>query len=111
MGIGYDHQVTIGDLITGLFLSLAVARGVRVVIVDTIAEPLRRFVVAKFGPSSKLVVLIYCPWCLSWWFSLAAAVFAALTGLVSSWPAALVMIPACSYGAAAISMQVEREQA
>lgn len=97
------------DLVTGIFVALAVVRIIRIVAVDTITEPARIWVVNRLGAKSMLVELIYCPWCLGWWASIGLVLFAKLGGLISSWPAALVMIPACAYGAAIISMRAEKE--
>lgn len=87
------------DLITALVLVFAVARMIQLVAADTITEPFRQYVYKRFGVSSLLVELIGCPWCLGWWFSVALALSAKLGGLVSSWPATAIMIPAVAYGA------------
>lgn len=89
------------DLITALVLVFAVARVIRLVAEDTITEPIRQRIYRRFGVPSLPVELIGCPWCLGWWISAAFVLFAKLGGLVSGWPAALVMIPAVAYGAVA----------
>jgi len=92
----YDHHVAITtqDLYLLVILAFAGARITRIVMLDTIAAPLRDWVWGRFGVTSRAGILLACPWCVSWWVSVATVVFSLLFGLVSSVPVALLMIPA-----------------
>lgn len=46
---------------------LAVARVTRFVVADNLTEPLRTWVVGRFGEESKLAYLVNCFWCTSIW--------------------------------------------
>jgi hypothetical protein len=97
------------DLVTAIVVALATTRLIQLAMFDTVTEPIRRWVYGRFGPGSKAVELLGCPWCCGWWISVALVGFAWTTGLVSSLPTALIMIPACSYVAVAIGAIIEKE--
>ena len=97
------------DLITAIIAAFAVTRLIRLIMSDTVTEPIRQWAFRRFGPGSKVVELLGCPWCCGWWISAALVGFAWATNLVSSLPTALIMIPACSYAAVAIGATIERE--
>jgi hypothetical protein len=97
------------DLVTAIIVTLATTRLIQLTMFDTVTEPIRRWVYSRFGPGSKTVELLGCPWCCGWWISVALVGFAWTTGLVSNLPTALIMIPACSYVAVAIGATIEKE--
>jgi len=84
-----------------LIISLAVFRLTRLIIEDTILEPLRERTVFRLAPDSELRSLFDCAWCLSFWLSVLAVIsfllfpqgttwvalpfaFSSVTGLIAS---------------------------
>jgi hypothetical protein len=68
-------------------LSLAVFRVVRLIIEDTLLEPLREKTIFKLHPTdSKIRELFTCPWCIGFWLSCAAV------GLFYLWPAIILWL-------------------
>lgn len=71
---------------TLVIYALAVMRVVRLINFDTILDGMRVTVVKVFGPESKLVYFITCPWCVGFWVSLASAYLpVAIIGLPWWW--------------------------
>lgn len=62
---------------------LAVARVTRLINFDSVLDPVRVAVARVFGPGSKIVYFLGCPWCVGWW---AALVGAAGPVMVIGWP-------------------------
>ena len=58
-----------------LLITLAVARGSKLISSDFIGQPLRKAVVARNGEQGWFTFLVHCPWCISMWLSFAAAPF------------------------------------
>ena len=52
---------------------LAVMRVVRLINYDTVLDTPRIAIVKVFGPDSKVVYFITCPWCVGFWVALASA--------------------------------------
>ena len=59
------------------------ARVTRFVNSDVLAAPLRIWVMRRFGPTSKAMTLVECPWCLSIWVAAGAA---AVATWAADWP-------------------------
>lgn len=53
-----------------------VARVTRFITADTLAAPIRSWVVRRFGPESRPANLIECPWCASIWIAFPVAAIA-----------------------------------
>jgi hypothetical protein len=96
------------DLFTLIVATLATIRIVRAIAVDSITEPLRRWVVTRFGLGSRIDELVTCPWCLSWWVAWFAMTVAWLGGCVSSLGALLLLAPACAWLAPVAASLMER---
>lgn len=93
---------------TFLLLSLASARATRLIVHDTIAFPLRRWIVKRLGEVHPITYLFHCPYCMSVWTSMPAAavwVIANSVGWVWWLPAVLAM----SYLVAPILIRFEQE--
>lgn len=69
-----------------VILALAVFRVTRLLIEDSILEPLRERTTFQLDPRNKFRELLECPWCLGMWISFAAA------GLVLLWPAVITWL-------------------
>lgn len=55
-------------LVATLLLSvLAVARLTRIVTIDKVCEPFRKWLIRRLGARSMVVYLHHCPWCYSIW--------------------------------------------
>lgn len=54
-------------------LTLAVARGTRIITTDKIALPFRRWIVNKFGEESWAAYWVHCDWCSSIWVAFIAS--------------------------------------
>lgn len=78
------------DPVVLLLLILAVARIVRLVVDDAITEPVRSWVVNKWGSESKLAYLVHCTWCVGIWVSYPMAL---LTWLVPEVVVPLLLLP------------------
>jgi hypothetical protein len=57
-------------LLAFVVLVLAVARATRVIVIDEVATPLRKWVFARFGPEGRMAKLVRCYWCCGFWISL-----------------------------------------
>jgi hypothetical protein len=69
-----------------VILSLAVFRVVRLLIEDTLLEPLREATIFKLHPTeSKIRELFTCPWCIGFWLSLVAVVLFYFWPVVVLW--------------------------
>lgn len=83
------------DLVVALLLALgAVARITRFLTSDTLAGPLRAWIIARTHPDAPLATLISCPWCLSFWVAL-VVVPVAYVGAGHAWyliPAAVLAV-------------------
>lgn len=67
-------------------LSLAVFRVTRLIIEDTILEPLREKTVFKLHPTdSKIRELFACPWCVGFWLSVLAVLMFWAWPVVTLW--------------------------
>ena len=53
-------------------LVLAAARATRVIVIDDVAIPLRKWIFTKFGTDGRMAKLIRCYWCSGFWISLLA---------------------------------------
>lgn len=53
---------------------LAVMRVVRLINFDTVLDSPRAAIVRVFGPGSKVVYFITCPWCVGFWVALVSAI-------------------------------------
>lgn len=84
-------------LLVFVILVLATARLTRVINIDDIGAPLRRWVFQRFGEQSKMATLARCHWCSAVWISglltvpytlTMAALFTPLTGwqALAAWP-------------------------
>lgn len=70
-----------------VILSLAVFRVTRLLIEDTILEPLREKTIFKMHPTdSKIRELFTCPWCVGFWLSMMAV------GMFYLWPAVILWL-------------------
>lgn len=74
--------------------ALAVYRVTRLVVEDTIADPIRNRIV-EAAPEGRLAYLVTCPWCVSVWvaagwagLAVAAPAVAAPVGAALAWSAA-----------------------
>jgi hypothetical protein len=101
--------ITLGDLALLLVLSLAGCRITRIVMLDTISEPIRRWVWNRYGVDSKPGLLLGCPWCVSWWVSITLVGYSWLAGMTSSFWVALLLIPAVAYLTPAVGRLIERD--
>lgn len=59
--------------ITFAVLLFAAVRVTRLIVVDKLSEPLRQFLLKKLGAENWVTYLFFCPWCMGFWVSLAAA--------------------------------------
>lgn len=59
--------------ITFAVLLFAAVRVTRLIVVDKLSEPLRQFLLKKLGAENWVTYLFFCPWCIGFWVSLAAA--------------------------------------
>lgn len=101
--------ITPADLALLLVASLAGCRVTRIVMIDTIADPIRQWVWRRYGVDSKPGILLGCPWCVSWWVSVVLVGFSWLAGMTSSLWVALLLIPAVAYLTPAIGRIIERD--
>ncbi|AWN04211.1 hypothetical protein FDJ57_gp10 [Gordonia phage Sour] len=62
---------------------LAVMRVVRLINYDTVLDTPRIAIVKVFGPESKVVYFVTCPWCVGFWVALASAI---IPVLIIGWP-------------------------
>lgn len=70
-----------------VILSLAVFRVTRLLIEDTILEPLREKTIFKMHPTdSKIRELFTCPWCVGFWLSVMSV------GMFYLWPAVILWL-------------------
>jgi len=82
-----------------LAATLATARVTRVITADRVAQPFRRAVATRFGPSSAVAYFVNCRWCVSMYVSIpfaAATVWLLLDlipglGDVLGWPARILL--------------------
>jgi hypothetical protein len=87
--MAYDHDVMI--LWFAVF-ALATARATRLARADEILSRPRRWLITRWGTTSKMAYFITCPWCLSIYFGTMSAVAFVALSHVSWWliiPAAL----------------------
>lgn len=56
-----------------ILYALAVLRVTRLVNLDEITDPIRIAAAHAFGPESKIVYFLQCPWCVSMWLGLGTA--------------------------------------
>lgn len=105
----YDHSMAMSDLLLAIVLAFAGCRIVRIVILDTITSGIRDALIRKYGVTSKIGILLSCPWCVSWWVSVATVTFSYAAGMTSSLWSALLLIPAVAYAIPALGRLVERE--
>lgn len=68
-----------------LILILGVFRITRLIIEDTILEPVRERTVFRLDPRSKVRELLDCPWCLGFWLSMLAVISWAADPTVTGW--------------------------
>lgn len=101
--------ITPGDLALLLVLAIAGCRITRIIMIDTITEPLRRWVWKRYGVDSKPGILLGCPWCVSWYVSIMLVAYSWLAGMVSSFWVALLLVPAVAYATPAIGRIIERD--
>lgn len=95
-------------LLATLFCALATARITRLIVADTITEAARGALLRRFGPTSLVVTLVFCDWCVGWWASVGVVVVALAAGLWPSALAALLGIPATAYMSAGIIRAIEK---
>ena len=82
-------------LIIALVLSvLTVARLTRLIVADQITGRIRRWVVTRWGETSKPSYFIHCPWCMSIWLSPIAGVAVLFP---NKWVIAALALGAASY--------------
>jgi hypothetical protein len=94
-------------LLAFVVLVLAVARVTRVLVIDEIAFPLRRWVLTKWPAPSKPAKLITCYWCAGFWVSLVACTYVSATGWLP-W----VALPLATFAVAyASSWVLDKEEA
>ena len=74
-------------IVIGVFilLTLAVARTSRLISVDRIFQPLRRWAVNKYTEDALISYWLHCPWCTSIWFAFPAAIIWAVVTLPLAW--------------------------
>lgn len=72
----WNYTSGMPTLLTCLILLLATVRVTRLIVFDRLSEPLRQWLVDKWGPESMFVYLWFCPWCMGFWVSLAASTVA-----------------------------------
>lgn len=63
-----------------VLLALAVARVIRLVVVDQITAPARRWVMSHFGEEGWQAYLVHCVWCSGIWVAVP------LTVITLTWP-------------------------
>jgi hypothetical protein len=72
-------------LLAFVVLTLAVARVTRVIVIDDVAIPLRRWVITKFGDDSAAGKLVTCYWCAGFWVSLLACLLVHTVTCAAGW--------------------------
>lgn len=70
-------------LLAFVALVLATARATRVIVIDDVADPLRRWVLRTWPVPSKPSKLIRCYWCTGFWMS---ALFCLVAAIAVPWP-------------------------
>lgn len=68
-----------------VILALAVFRVTRLLIEDSILEPIRELTTFRLSPQNKFRELIECPWCLGMWLSFATAGLVLLRPVIITW--------------------------
>lgn len=92
-----------------LLVTIAVARLTRLITVDVIMLPFRRWVVNKWGDDSSIAYLVHCSWCTSIWVSILPAVAWGILMLAPhEWWLALPAALAMSYVTGLLSQIEER---
>lgn len=72
--------------VAAIILTLAVFRVTRLIIEDTILEPLREKTVFKLHPTdSKIRELFACPWCIGFWLAVIAVLMFWAWPVVTLW--------------------------
>lgn len=98
--------MVLGSLV---LVTLAVARLTRLITVDTLTLPFRRWVIDKTGENSGFSYLVHCSWCTSIWVSfLGAIVWALLMLPMQQWWLAAPTALAMSYVTGLLSQLEER---
>ena len=72
-------------LLAFVVLVLAVARVTRVIVLDDVAIPLRRWVITKFGEDSAAGKLVTCYWCAGFWASTLACLYMHILVAAAGW--------------------------
>jgi len=91
-----------------LLVTLATARVTRLVVVDQISAPTRRWIAIRFGEKGWLAYLFHCPFCMSVWLSFIGSAAWIMLASMTWWlwlPGALAM----SYLVAPILVKFDRE--
>lgn len=74
------------DILVIILFVLAVSRLTRLVNKDYITDPLRLYVMRRFGgPNSVPAYFLSCPWCVSMWVALMVAPLVILATSLSFW--------------------------
>jgi hypothetical protein len=89
-----------------LVLGLACARLTRLIIEDEITSPIRRWAVRRWGENGMIPYLLHCRWCVGMWVAAPLCAFCWATDL-TTWPVALLLVPATSYAANIIRATIE----
>ena len=67
-------------LTVAVLVALLTVRVTRLIVVDRVLLPVRRWVLKRDGKDGAWTFLIHCPWCVGAWLAIPAAVVAWLAG-------------------------------
>lgn len=101
-------MVNPGDVLAILVLGFGCARVTRIVVRDTVTEPLRARIVRRYGTGWP-TKLVHCPWCVGWWVAISMVSVAGMVGLLSGFWATVFSIPAVAQLAAWIREVSDKE--
>lgn len=109
-------------LLAFVVLVLAAARATRVIVIDEIAAPVRRWVLAnekkllggKLGPTPRLGKLVRCYWCSGFWVSALLVLYTQSAACFAGWLPwqSMALVPVTAFAVAYASAWVlDKEEA
>ena len=87
------------DVLAAIILGFGCARVTRIITRDTVTEPMRVWIVHRYGTGWQ-TQLVHCPWCVGWWVAAAMTVLAGMVGILSGFWVTVLSVPAVAQLAA-----------